>query len=80
VVQGLPAGIPQPGTVCGTKVQGNVIVNNNMSLVEIGEPTGQQNCPGNRISGSLQCTGNNPVPTGGSNTVQGGRQNQCATF
>jgi hypothetical protein len=79
-IQGLPAGIPQPGTVCGTKVQGNVIVNNNMSLVEIGQPAGQQNCPGNRISGSLQCTGNNPAPTGGSNTVQGGRHNQCATF
>jgi len=79
VIQGLPAGLPQPGAVCGTKVQGNVVVKNNVSPVEIGEPPGQQNCPGNTISGSLQCT-NNSALTGGSNTAQGGRQGQCAKF
>jgi len=79
VIQNLPAGLPQPGAVCGSKVQGNLVVKSNISPVEIGEPTGQQNCPGNTVSGSLQCT-NNSALTGGSNIAQGGAQGQCATF
>jgi cytoskeletal protein CcmA (bactofilin family) len=75
-IRNLPANLPQPGVVCGTKVKGNLTVQNNQSPIQIGEPPQQQNCPGNTIGGSLQCTGNNPVPTSGSNNVAA--QNQCS--
>jgi hypothetical protein len=75
-IQNLPANEPQPGTVCGTTVQGNVQVKNNASPIQIGETAGQTNCPGNRIGGNLVCTGNNPVPTSGMNNVSG--HNQCS--
>jgi hypothetical protein len=75
-IQNLPANEPQPGTVCGTTVQGNVQVKNNASPIQIGETAGQTNCPGNRIGGNLVCTGNNPVPTSGMNKVSG--HNQCS--
>jgi hypothetical protein len=61
----------QLGVVCGTTVKGNLQVQNNTSPIQIGETPIQQNCPGNTVSGNLQCTGNNPVPTSGSNTVTG---------
>ncbi|MGL5851687.1 MAG: hypothetical protein ACRCZD_12990, partial [Phycicoccus sp.] len=32
----------------------------------------------NRIDGNLQCKGNRPAPTGGDNTVQGNKEDQCA--
>lgn len=32
----------------------------------------------NRIDGNLQCKENVPAPTGGSNTVQGNKEDQCA--
>jgi hypothetical protein len=60
-----------PGTVCATQIGGNVTVQNNSSQLQIGEPAGQTNCPGNTINGNLNCTGNNPIPTSGSNTVKG---------
>ena len=66
---------PQPGTVCGTTVQGSVQVTNNLSPIQIGETAVLTNCPGNTIGNNLVCTGNNPVPTSGSNTVKG--KNQC---
>lgn len=33
---------------------------------------------GNRVDGNLQCKGNVPAPTGGSNVVQGNKEDQCA--
>jgi hypothetical protein len=33
---------------------------------------------GNRIDGNLQCKENRPAPTGGSNVVQGNKEDQCA--
>jgi hypothetical protein len=33
---------------------------------------------GNRIDGNLQCKENDPAPTGGSNIVQGNKEDQCA--
>jgi hypothetical protein len=68
--------VNQPGTVCQTRVAGNLIVQNNQSPIQIGETAGQTNCPGNTISGNLTCTGNTPVPVSGSNTVTG--HNQCS--
>jgi hypothetical protein len=63
-----------PGTVCGTQVKGNVSMQNNQAAIQIGAIP-QTNCPANTIGGHLQCTGNNPVPSG-SNTVGGG-SNHC---
>jgi hypothetical protein len=74
VIQNVPG--TQLGTVCGTLVKGNLTVQNNKSRIQIGERAGQTNCPGNTISGNLQCTGNNPVPISGSNQVSG--HNQCS--
>jgi hypothetical protein len=69
--------VNQPGTVCGTLVHGGLTVQNNrQSQIQIGETLGQMNCPGNTITGNLVCTGNNPVPTSGSNSVTG--HNQCS--
>ncbi len=73
-IQNVPG--TQLGAVCGTQVKGNLVVQNNRSPIQIGETPMQQNCPGNTVSGNLQCTGNNPVPTSGSNTVSG--HNQCS--
>jgi hypothetical protein len=64
------------GVVCGTQVKGNLVAQNNRSPIQIGEPLMLQNCPGNTVSGNLQCTGNNPVPISGSNKVSG--HNQCS--
>jgi hypothetical protein len=75
-IQSLPANEPQPGTVCGTQLKGNLVVQNNHSPIQIGETPTQTNCPGNTIGGNLVCTGNNPVPTSGSNKVSG--LNQCS--
>ncbi len=73
-IQNVPG--TQLGTICGTTVKGNLQVQNNRSPIQIGEPPTLQNCPGNTVSGNLQCTGNNPVPTSGSNKVSG--HNQCS--
>ena len=32
----------------------------------------------NRVNGNLQCKDNRPAPTGGSNVVQGNKEDQCA--
>jgi hypothetical protein len=74
VIQNVPG--TQQGTVCGTQVKGNLTVQNNLSPIQIGQTNPQQNCPGNTVSGNLQCKGNNPVPTSGSNAVAG--HNQCS--
>jgi len=31
----------------------------------------------NRVDGNLQCKSNTPAPTGGSNVVQGNKEDQC---
>ena len=74
-IQNLPANMPQPGVICGTTITGNLTVHNNQSPIQIGAPP--TNCPINTIGGSLQCTGNNPIPTSGPNTV-GGYFKQCS--
>lgn len=73
-IQNLPAN--EPGLVCGTTVSGGITVNNNQSSIEIGEPAGQQNCPGNKVAGGLNCKGNTNI-TGGGNTVRGSVSPQC---
>jgi hypothetical protein len=75
VIQNVPG--TQQGAVCGTQVKGNLVAQNNSSPIDIGKPTTiLPNCTANKIGGNLQCTGNNPKPTSGSNIVAG--NNQCS--
>ena len=32
----------------------------------------------NTVDGNLQCEDNNPAPTGGGNTVEGDKEDQCS--
>jgi hypothetical protein len=73
-IQNVPG--TQLGVVCGSQIKGNLVAQNNRSPIQIGEPPMLQNCPGNTVGGNLQCTGNSPVPTSGSNKVSG--QNNCS--
>jgi hypothetical protein len=62
-------------TVCSTTIKGNLTVQNNQAAIQIG--TGQANCQGNKIGGSLACFSNANVTSGG-NTVGGHFQGQCS--
>jgi hypothetical protein len=42
--------------------------------------TGSVEIIGNRIDGNLQCKANKPAPTGGSNVVEGSKEDQCANL
>jgi hypothetical protein len=68
-VQNLPPG--GLGYVCGSTFAGGVAVNNNQSLIQIGQGNGLQTCPLNHISGGFSCTNNSPAVTGGGNSVSG---------
>ncbi len=85
VVQGRSA------AVLSSRVTGNIHldantgylrVNNNRvgGNVEIVANTGGAEVFRNTINGNLQCKENAPAPTGGSNTVGGVKENQCASF
>jgi hypothetical protein len=79
-VQNLPSG--GLGYVCNSTFVGGVSVNNNASSIQIGEPTTQNNCAGNFISGGLSCKGNTATLIGGQNNIQpsGGASGQCTGF
>jgi hypothetical protein len=67
---------PGPFTVCASQVQGNVTLQGNQAANQIGT-TGPVSCPkGNTIGGSLTCTMNANVTSGG-NTVGGHFSGQC---
>ena len=72
------AGPPTPtgGSVCNTRVNGNVAVQNTQtqSAIEIGDPDQTQNCPGVSVGGSLTCKNNAIVPA--SLLISG--KNQCS--
>jgi YVTN family beta-propeller protein len=55
-IRNLAAGLPQ-GTVCGIKVEQNLLIKDNASSVEIGGPNGQS-CDGNHIARDLQADNN----------------------
>ena len=76
-IQNLP--VNEPGFVCGSTISGGVTLNNNKSLIQIGEPAGQSNCPGNGITGGLSCKNNTDV-TGAGNMVSGSISPQCASL
>jgi hypothetical protein len=71
-IQNLPAGMTLPSTVCGTKVNGNLSVQNNASPIEIGGPS----CEGNTITNRLQCKSNTGLTVQG-NINPAGQPIQC---
>jgi hypothetical protein len=75
-IQNLPAGILQPSTVCGTKVNGNLSVQNNASPIEIGGGSVDASCSGNTITNRLQCQNNTGLIVQG-NRNPAGQPIQC---
>ena len=64
-------------------VQGeNALLRNNRvgQDVQSFENNGTQRISLNRINGNLQCKENTPPPTGGGNTVDGNKEDQCANL
>lgn len=59
--------------VTGNQITGTTTIANNTS--ETGEESEVKN---NRMSSSLNCSGNTPPPTGGGNTTSGAKTGQCA--
>lgn len=55
------------------------ITNNTVGAdVQAFQNTGVVEISDNVIDGNLQCKSNNPAPTGGGNTVQGNKEDQCS--
>jgi hypothetical protein len=50
------------------------------SDIQLFSNRGQFTVRGNRVDGNLQCKSNNPRPVGGSNVVQGNKEDQCRTL
>lgn len=57
------------GSCAGNTVGGGVAVDNNVAYIEIA---------GNTVRRNLSCTGNEPAPVVGTNTVSGTKLGQCA--
>jgi hypothetical protein len=55
----------------GSRVGGDVVVNDNQAEITIG---------GNTIYHNLSCAGNDPAPTGSGNDVRGSKLGQCAAL
>jgi hypothetical protein len=64
-----------PNILQANTIGGSVTFSNNRSLVDLGN-TVQHNA----IDNSLACSGNDPPPIGGGNTVGGSKSGQCATL
>jgi subtilase family serine protease len=71
-----PAGLAT--VVCGSEIDGNLTVNSNRGTTVVGVAGACTS--GNTIGHNLGCSGNNPPPTGGGNTVGHNRSGQCASF
>ena len=70
-----PPGTTLPYTVCSTQVHGNISAQSNQAAIQIGTG-GPADCTGNTIGGSLSCSNNTNVISGG-NTVRGHFNDQC---
>jgi hypothetical protein len=68
-IQSLPAGLSQ-GTVCGTRVKGNLQAQNNASPIQIGG-TNAQSCAGNAVGGNLLVDANTAAVWIDYNTIGG---------
>jgi hypothetical protein len=76
-IQMLSAGQLQ-GVVCGTMIKGNLVVQNNLSPVEVGA-TNPSACAGNTVGNDLQANNNNAALSIDYNTVGGNLQVQNNT-
>ena len=78
-IQSLSAGQP-PGTVCGSMIKGNLVVQNNASPVEIGANNANA-CAGNTVRNNLQVRNNSASTSIDYNNVSGNLQvnNDTAT-
>jgi hypothetical protein len=86
-IQNLPAtNLPatpaseQVGYVCGSQLSGGLTLNNNQSLLDIGQASPSPPapyCPGNTIAGGLNCQGNTDLTGGNNNLVNGKVSPQC---
>jgi hypothetical protein len=76
-------------TVINSQVEGSIQLESNKRALRVENNTvgadvqAFQNSGGveisdNRIDGNLQCKSNTPAPTGGGNTVQGNKEDQCS--
>jgi hypothetical protein len=65
--------------VCGSQIDGSVSVHGDKGGTVVGV-SGATCTAGNTIGRNLDCSSNNPAPTGGGNTVAGNRSGQCAGF
>jgi hypothetical protein len=82
VVQGKKAKVAYSnvnGDILYDDQSGEVIVRGNTvgGNVQAFQNTGGVRIRGNDIDGNLQCKDNKPAPTGGSNKVQGNKEDQC---
>jgi hypothetical protein len=71
-IQSLSAGLPQ-GTVCGSVIKGNLVVQNNASPVEIGANNANA-CAGNVVGNNLQVDNNSAATSIDYNKVGGNLQ------
>ena len=83
IVQGKAA------TINRVRVNGDILFDDNTGALKAAkntvggnlqafQNTGGVSIAGNRIDGNLQCKENMPQPTGGSNIVQGNKEDQCS--
>jgi len=77
-IQMLSAGQLQGGVVCGTMIKGNLMVQNNLSPVEVGA-TNPSACAGNTVGNDLQVQNNTAVLSIDYNKVGGNLQVQNNT-
>lgn len=75
--------------ILGSTIDGSIQLESNRSMlrvinntvgadVQVFQNAGGAEISDNRIDGNLQCKANRPAPTGGGNTVQGNKEDQCS--
>jgi hypothetical protein len=77
-IQSLAAGQQLGGAVCGSKIKGNLVVQSNLSLVQVGAPNPSA-CAVNTVGNDLQAPNNYAALSIDYNTVGGNLQVQNNT-
>ena len=78
-IQSLAAGQQLGGAVCGSKIKGNLVVQSNLSLVQVGAPNPSA-CAVNTVGNDLQAPNNYAALSIDYNTVGGNLQVQNNTL
>jgi hypothetical protein len=73
----LRSGLTVSGNTGGYEVTGNQIAGTTTIVNNTSDPGEESEVKNNRISPSLNCSGNTPPPTGGGNTTSGAKTGQC---